>query len=507
MTDRYYKIVLFGITVLSLILGSSGLVSSKSSDEEAESRELIRDKGVTKIFSDYEITEDMVLNGNLKIIGGGLVVKGTVNGEIQVLGGDIKINKSAVINGTIIAIGGQIDKDPEATIKGEVLELNKDKFSISRDWEGDKGIHLNDWIKSDGPCTACSIFDPKRPHSHPYKDGGWMRYNRTEGLYLQMNFHVENEFLPGNILYGGVGRSFHRNKYSGIIGFEQRLFQDSFQLYIEKYNRSTSEDTLRINGVLNSLAAFFIHQDFLDWYEADGFGAGGFITLPWKIKISVQYRDELQSQMNTVATWSLFGSQEIFRGTYLIEEGKEISLNYKISIGQPYQWNCTSSVLGYLQYSKTESQKKSDFIYTKQDLIADSYFPFTRKLGIHTQVKAGSVYGDHFGLQHRYLIGGIGSLRGYTWKQFDGTRFSSGTIEIVFDGIAVFYDRAAIWSDGADELSSNHWDKLLNSHNGESIGFSFGSHRSRIDIIKPLGTEGAQSIQINFVLYYGKRAY
>ncbi|MFQ6610571.1 MAG: hypothetical protein ACE5D7_07200, partial [Fidelibacterota bacterium] len=196
--------------LISLITSLSFVFTESISNEynfqdnstDMTSRELIHDDDVTKIFNDYEITRDMVVTGDLKIVGGMLVVNGTVNGEIQVLGGDIEINESAIVNGTIIAIGGTIRKSPLATIKGEILELNKDKFSISRIPDDETGAEFSDWFKEDNCCSNCCVNDIKRPHSKPYSDDDWMRYNRAEGFYLQLNFHVENEFIPGNTFYG-----------------------------------------------------------------------------------------------------------------------------------------------------------------------------------------------------------------------------------------------------------------------------------------------------------------
>ena len=382
-----------------------------------------------------------------------------------------------------------------------MLELNKDKFSISRIPDDETGAEFSDWFSDDDCCSNCCVDDIRRPHSQPYSDDDWMRYNRAEGLYLQLNFHVENDFIPGNTFYGGIGRSFHRNKYSGIIGFEQRLLNDSIQLFIEKYDRSSTDDTWRINRRLNSLSAFFIHEDFLDWYHSDGFEAGGFIVLPWNVKVLASYKDELQSSMNTVATWSLFGSNKLFRDGYLIDEGKEVTLKYGISAGKKYKWGSPSTLSGYFQYSITESQEKSDFIFEKHDFSADTYIPLAQELGIHASVHAGTISGESIGLQHYYQIGGIGSLRGYDWKLFNGTQFSLGTLELVFGNLAVFYDRAAVWSDELNKISSDHWDKLINSYNGESVGISVGSHKTRIDIIKPLDENTNNDIQINFILF------
>ena len=335
--------------------------------------------------------------------------------------------------------------------------------------------------------------------SDAYLDDVWVRYNRSEGLFVQLNMHVINEYISGNILYGGIGRSFSRNKYSGIIGIEQRLFHNNFQFYLERYDKSHTDDIWRMSDKLNSLAAFLIHEDFLDWYHTDGFQGGININLPLSINANLNYTDETQARMNTVASWSLFGSNKDFRGLFPIQEGDEVNYKWEISTGQPYQWNYNSSFTSYLKYSQTESTDLSDFNYDKKEFAINTFLPFARNVGIHFLLNAGSLSGNNYGLQHMFHIGGIGSLRGYDWKQFSDNQYSSGTIELVFDELSIFYDRAATWESSQSSISADHWNKLIKSHSGASFGMSVGNKKARLDIIKPLRTEDNEII-INFIL-------
>ncbi len=493
---RFMRI--YTLMIISLAgFGYAGNIASNSSSDDAKGFNLLRDDNVTKIFQDYTIEEDMVVNGNLKIIGGNLNVKGMVNGEIHVLGGNIYIRDMAVINGTIIAIGGKIEKSPAAVINGEILELNQDKFSFSRMDEEDDEISSEDEDDSE----SCDIVR-FQPHSEPYSEDAWVRYNRTDGFYLQLNMYITNEFVPGNILYGGVGRSFTRNKYSGIIGIEQRMFNDHVQAYIEKYDRSQTDDTWRMDDKLNSLAAFLIHEDFLDWYHSEGYEAGAMINLKNIIRLSGTYRDEYHSQMSTEANWSLFGGGKEFRGAYMITEGQEISLTTRLTAGHEYRWMCDQSLTAYFDISRTTTEPDSDFQFTREELTADVFFPFTGELGVHFRIQTGSLRGDAIGLQHIFRVGGIGSLRGYDWKTFEGNHFTTGTIEIVFDEISVFYDQAAVWDEPGMLLSGDNWDQLIQNPVGRAAGVSIGSDDARIDIIKPLSEDSSNEIRVNLIINF-----
>lgn len=496
MTKKYLFLLKLFIIVLMFVVwvfGNTNTIPEGFSTFSTD--ELINRKGVLKIFNDFDISKDMVVNGNLKIIGGNLTVSGTVNGEIHVLGGNINIYNTAVINGTIITLGGTIYKDTNAIIKGEVLEVNQNKVSFSRKKTKRKSGWKNIWPDD----SQLGVLEDNESRSDAYLDDVWVRYNRSEGLYLQLNMHILNEFIPGNVLYGGVGRSFSRNKYSGIIGIEQRYFQNNFQIYLERYDNSHTDDTWRITDKLNSLAAFLIHEDFLDWYHTDGFQGGININLPLSINANVIYTDETQERMNTVASWSLFGSNKEFKGMYPIHEGDDVNYRWELSIGQSYKWNYDSSFTSFLLYSQAQSTESSDFNFDKKEIVIDTFLPFARNVGIHLLFKSGSLSGNNYGTQHMFHIGGIGSLRGYDWKQFSESQYSSGTIELVFDELSIFYDRAASWESDQNFINANHWNKLLNSHSGASFGMSVGNKKARLDIIKPLRTEDNE-IRLNFIL-------
>ena len=250
---------------------------------------------------------------------------------------------------------------------------------------------------------------------------------------------------------------------------------------------------------MNTLAAIFIHEDYYDWYQTDGFQTGIRFHLPFNVNSKFDYKNETQTRMKTVTSWSLFGSNKEFRDQYPISEGQDKSLNYSISYGSPHRWDCNSSFTLFIEFSRLKSISSSDFDYRKDELYLNIFTPFTRYLGFKVIGKAGAVSGNNIGNQHVFQIGGFETLRGFDWKQFSGTQYSLGTIEFVLNDISFFYDRAAIWGSGQRSISYKHWNSLIKSHSGASMGVSIGNKKARLDIIKLLNTQD-QDIIINFLI-------
>ncbi len=446
---------------------------------------------VVKILHDYEINEGETVNKDLKIIGGDLKVAGTVNGEITIIGGDVELLSTAVINGRLIVLGGDLQKNSSAQVRGQIIELNEDTWAFSRKKESDEKLESEELEEEE------SIFTFR---SDPYSDDGWLRYNRQEGVYLQANLFIQSSYIRGATFYGGVGRSFHRNKYYGVLGLDQLFHDKQLELFVEGYSRAATADTWRFSDGANSLAAFFIHEDFLDWYYTEGFTAGANFRLPKLLSLGMQYEDEDQSFMNKVADWSMFGGDKEFRAGYQIEDGRDVAYNYQVGIGGSYRWKEDDHMTMLIEYTHTSTTSKSDFDYTKDEFRLDSFVPFADEIGFHFSARYGGIIGDHFGPQQTFYLGGLGSLRGYNWKEFSGDHFLLVSSEIIFKHCSVFYERGTTWNYSEDTLDKDFIKKFQGYTGRESAGISLGDSDVRLDITTQVGKHRDRGVTINLIL-------
>ena len=452
----------------------------------------VMDDGILKILDDYEISVGDRIDKDLKIIGGDLVVGGTVDGEITAIGGNVTILPTAVVNGRIVVLGGELAQSSDAQINGEVVEFNQNKWSISRDNYKEEEHHY-DWKHGDSHLRSL-----------PFTEDVWARYNRAEGVFLQLNMLMRSDRIPGAKMYGGIGRSFHRSRYYGTLGFEQTLLNDHLQFFAELYDRSSTDDGWRIDDHLNSMASLLIHEDFLDWYHTQGHMGGLRINLPFKISLKALYKSEKHRYMKTVTSWSMFGGDKEFREGFDITEGKDETMAWGMTIGKPFWLGDRNTFNFHLDVLHTETGKYSEFDYRQDEGSVDVYLPFKKDFGIHVLAKYGGMTGV-YGLQHRYQIGGIGTVRGYPWK-YTGilpggyeNHFALGTFELVFDDVALFYDRGTVWDNPDDTIDSDALEIFQEDNALESVGISFGNEL-RLDIIKPIGIGKKRDISLNLVL-------
>jgi hypothetical protein len=69
------------------------------------------------------IEEDMRVNSDIQAFGGNITVKGTVNGDVLAVGGDIYISSTGMVKGNAVAIGGKVKKEEGAKVTGTVTQI------------------------------------------------------------------------------------------------------------------------------------------------------------------------------------------------------------------------------------------------------------------------------------------------------------------------------------------------------------------------------------------------
>jgi hypothetical protein len=58
----------------------------------------------------------------ITVFGGNLTIEGTVQEDIQVIGGNLELKDTAVVNGDVSLVGGSMDRDEGATVAGNVSQ-------------------------------------------------------------------------------------------------------------------------------------------------------------------------------------------------------------------------------------------------------------------------------------------------------------------------------------------------------------------------------------------------
>lgn len=497
-----------GVLILLLVTWLPIAAQEQAEGDQPDETE-VSPSGEIKIFDDLLIPEGEVRSGAIRVIGGNLTVAGQVTGRITVLGGDVELLPTAQVEGTIVALGGRVHRSDGAQVTGQVLEVNRGKFSLTReeareifgyDEDRDERLDRRDDEEEEDEWEAKEV-ERERPIWRPYArrpvhpdfeiPDTKVRYNRAEGLAIYIPFHPDTDDIPGFHVRGIGGYTVGAHKWYGRIGIGEYLWRGRIGLLVECHKEPRHDDGWRVTPKENSLSALFIHQDWYDWYEAEGYGGSFVLGLPPLVEFKVRYRDEFHRIMENVTEWSLFYNDRKFHDPYDITEGKDVNLRYLFTFGHPVGY-FPRYIRGNLSYAYTETMPGSDFDYTREDLTLEAFVPLHRRLGIRLNARTGAISGNLYGLQHLVPLGGIGSVQGYGYKSI-GPDNHYAVINASFSlrkrkGKGLFslhWHYGESWDSDDPLFSLDHF-KHLPEHGYHAVGISYGDDDARFEFFRSL---------------------
>lgn len=407
------------------------------------------DKDTFRYFENTEIDEREMIKGNIVVMDGDLTIEGEVDGDVLVIFGDVEICEHAAITGNITSIGGQISQDENSIVNGNQIETSRRNI-----------------IRNVGYYSNYDDESWRTPYREKYstlplgyfEESFLFRYNRVQGLFLGFE-------LPKGIsgksqyvtLHGFGGYGFREKAWRYQLGFDRYFFNQRdyrFELGFRLYDLTDTRDDWIINPLENSLAAILIHEDFQDFYRRHGFEVHMSQNLSIFLKGSLFYRNDNYESQDKNAEWALFGGKKKFRENPNIDPGNMRSL-----VGELYYDTRNdhefprSGLYGKVSMEVSNSELRSDFNFNQYVLDLRHYLALSRGEQFDFRIKLGS--SEHtLPLQKHFQIGGISTLRGFSYKEFVGDRLILANIEYhlspsVFHRDILFFDdlRLIVFSD------------------------------------------------------------
>ncbi|RKX28908.1 MAG: hypothetical protein DRP47_03140 [Candidatus Zixiibacteriota bacterium] len=354
------------------------------------------------------VEDDEFVRGLIFSVKGDIQIYGEVNKDIVNLFGDVFLAPGAVARGDVATVTGSIDVASDASVYGEL-------FSGSEEG-GSRVHHFRKKLKS--ASLSATFF-----------------YNRVDGAlpFGRIGFKDLDSLLPSVWVSGGYAFESECWRYS--LGLEQTLWRKK-PLVIggEFYQRLASEDDWIISAKENTLFALLATEDFRDYYEAEG----GTAYLNFKpvdnLTFETRFRSEETNWLSAQPhLWSLFGGNKLFRKNFSSITGVsrneiDTTSNASLSVGlnwntvdpeDPFShsgWHCD----GTIEWSHPDFG--SDFDYRRYTMSARRY----QKVHRHAMLLLRGIFGGSDGympVYKQFFLGGIGSLHGYKYKEYMGTRF------------------------------------------------------------------------------------
>ena len=301
----------------------------------------------------------------------------------------------------------------------------------------------------------------RRLHSELARDYGEepvpVAYQRVDGLVLGLavDHLAEQDFelsAQGLIAYG-----FESERWSTGLTLLQPLVPGQ-RLWLKVQGASATAFAPRtgIGEAENSLAAALLREDYRDWFRREGAAFSLVAAAPAWLRAEAGLRSEDHESLRNTATWSVHSGR--FRPNLPVDEGTLRSLFGSLRLGTP---------LNHLELAwerAGEDVVGGDFDFSLAEASLRSRLPLGEGQHMDLRVKGASNLRGSLPLQRRFLVGGLGSVRGYDYQSllvahpdgpqalYGGERLLLANLEYsvgLFDELDLFalYDAGMAWAD------------------------------------------------------------
>lgn len=278
-------------------------------------------------------------------------------------------------------------------------------------------------------------------------------YNRVQGFVVGADFMVpvwksQQLELVGNVSYG------FKDEIRYAAGIQKAFFEFSpLTLGIRYQSQIASHDDWKISYYENSAAAFFLKEDFMDYFAKKGLL--GFIDQKIAEKHTVRLEIE-QSEIEPVeknTDWALFGKNKHFRNNPFVQ--KENVTSYRLVGVMDWRDNPLMPMTGWYIEGKGELTRGDYFDTRGIFLTLKRYFLLFNNHSLHFKTMIGSRNGCNFDANYYTMdLGGVGALVGYKDGEFkNGNRLFYATAQYLFNnsllgklplGFIPFYDQLSL---------------------------------------------------------------
>ncbi|MBI2950926.1 hypothetical protein HYY27_02470 [bacterium] len=308
------------------------------------------------------------------------------------------------------------------------------------------------WILTFVPLLLLSVASPSPARVGTFPEKGVSlslhptRYNRVEGLFIGAEAVLAPMRWRGIGLFsaGGYGRASGEWRYEAGLQFRR----GDTNLSASVFNRTASLDDSLIATGANTFMALFAKRDYKDYFQArDGVEISARHRYRKPCLFGVRVAFSALRNMPVVTHWSLFRRDDPFRDNPRIEEGREglISIFVALDRTAPNPLLRSGTLL-----SGVYERRFRDFDDDGLTLAVTRYqaMPFGRQTLVLRGILASRArLASQDSLRLLYL-GGLGTLRGYTFREFHGNRMLMFNADYVFRNALRFVDLVLFFDTG-----------------------------------------------------------
>ena len=489
--------VILTILTTNILFGFSSSLSDSTKFTTSEIR----------FYSDVTIDSSEIITNNIRILGGGLTVYGTVESQITIIGGDVHIFSSAVINGKIVAIGGDVQTDGGAQINGKIVEASLDQGLIYRET-------FTDSAESGEKNFRISTFSQRSRDGWVHLQPDVFEYNRNEGLrFVPLNWNWDHGDESLIRLSFSLGYRFSSGEFIGRTTLESSLLKNrSATLFASGFKTVRTDDEFRLPEKENSWAGFLGRQDFYDRWDETGFEAGFGFDFSY-LKVKGKFVRATQSEIPVDQDlWSFTNESNALRNNPFMDS---TNVEYLEGVAAFRTASYSPLKTGLAILSEVEmTLKKNDSTLADPSLrlihIAMANWEVSEGVVLRNRLILG-MGSESLPIYRQFGIGGLGSVSAQGYKSQVGNHMAQMNTELVFTEeftenwfmVKLFYDAGMAFnsSDLVDMGTiSEQYDTLLQS-GGIGFGWDDGDGlKMGFNFAKPLGNDGPieSTVRLNF---------
>ncbi|MFH1861610.1 MAG: BamA/TamA family outer membrane protein [bacterium] len=382
-----------------------------------------------RYFGDKVVQADEAITGDVIVVTGDLIISGRIHGSAVAYVGDITLNSTAIVDGDVVAKRGRIHLVAGAVVHGDVVQGKIPKLKIGRD---EPGIIDTKERKPLAPESPDKSEDHENWEFNVETDLK-VAYSKVDGLYLGAAFE-RFPFSDYNLhfrTFGSGGYAFASNAWQGQTGLGFSIFPEgAVEMVVDVFHLSHTEDAWYMSDRENSLAAFFLHEDFRDYYLREGFSGGISWTPSEELLFKACYQAEQHESLENATEWALFGGDKTFLPNRSIVEGMLRELVFAAALDtrddseEPTKgWHIETQ----LEY--TTPDWSSDYDYRRVILDVHRFQPINCYANLDARIRLGNSEG-FLPPQKRFYLGGPSTLPGFGLKQFSGKESALCNLEL-----------------------------------------------------------------------------
>ena len=257
----------------------------------------------------------------------------------------------------------------------------------------------------------------------------YIDYNRVDGTFPGLQTILTNDLLPRSSLTTRIGYGIKSNEWRYAISINHSFdLLNTKSISLTFFDETRSNDRVILSQPENILSTMLLRKDYRDYFRQRGFETQLNFKFTQNFSTIFNFSAGKYNSLSNLEPWSLFSVENFFRFNPNVEEGGELLLSAAFRFDSRDEYFIESN------YWNVELKLEHEFKDFNFDGI---HFLVERMhLGWGSQTLIAGLQGGFRNgtTAEQYLmdLGGIGTLRGYDFKNFTGTKM------LIFKGNYLF---------------------------------------------------------------------